>query len=79
MISSACVLPLDIHAIARDSSKPIGIAATASRKATRMSYPGAPCRDMISKNYGHNNRASFGYCLDFAKVETLKLARELTS
>lgn len=39
VMSSACVLPLDIHATARDSSTPIGTATTTSRSAARISYP----------------------------------------
>ena len=47
LISSACVLPLDIHAMVRDSSTPIGTATTASLNAARISYTGSPCSDMM--------------------------------
>lgn len=46
-MSSACVLPLDIHAMVRDSSTPIGTATTASLNAARISYTGSPCSDMM--------------------------------
>lgn len=49
LMSSGCVLPLDIHAIVRDSSTPMGTATTARRSAARISYTGSLCRDaMIS-------------------------------
>lgn len=72
VMSSACVLPLDIHATARDSRTPIGTATATSRKAARISYPGSSCSDMISKTEDalvqHSNPASYG-CLDFAIVD----------
>lgn len=45
-MSSGCVFPLDIHAMVRDSSTPIGKATTARRNAARISYSGSPCSDM---------------------------------
>lgn len=49
LISSGFVLPLDIHAIVRDSSTPMGTATTARRSAARISYTESLCRDaMIS-------------------------------
>lgn len=47
LMSSACVLPLDIHAMVRDSSTPIGTATIARRQAASMSYSGTSCSDVI--------------------------------
>lgn len=47
LMSSAWVLPLDIHAMVRDSSTPMGTATIARRKAARISLTGSACSDMV--------------------------------
>lgn len=43
LMRSACVLPLDIHAMVLDRSTPMGTATTARRRAACISPRAAPC------------------------------------